>query len=91
MIILDPPYISKEFKNYLISRHISVLKNDTALQALGTEAPYYRSEDRLQVFASGQQVSACSENSIDWIMQNTKNQTLHSNIESMKNSFAFFL
>ena len=90
MIILDRPYVSEELKQYLSLTQVPVLKNDTALRCRKNSALNIVSEERfLQLYAQGRRLYTCSENSIDWIVRNIRDEKLLGCIERMKDKALF--
>lgn len=90
MFILDQPYVSEELKEYITAKKAPVLKNGTALEILDQENCHFVSEDQFtQLFSDGKRIYTCSENSLDWVIQNIEDDSLKSNIERLKNKALF--
>lgn len=90
MFILDQPYVSKELKQYIADSKRPVLKNKTALEALGQDNSNLISEDQfVRQHSEGERIYTCSENSLDWVIKNIKDDSLRTNIERMKNKSLF--
>lgn len=89
-MILDKPYVSKETKEYLELSQIGVLKNTTAeTECLGYKINLQEKEEFLSTLINGQRLYTISENSLEWIYENIKNQELIDNINIMKDKTTF--
>lgn len=89
-MILDKPYVSKETKEYLELSQIGVLKNTTAeTECLEYKINLQEKEEFLSTLINGQRLYTISENSLEWIYENIKNQELIDNINIMKDKTAF--
>ncbi len=90
MFILDQPYVSEELKQYIVATQAPVLRNQTALEVLDQENCNFVSAGQFaQLFSEGKRMYTCSENSLDWVIQNIKDDSLKSNIERLKNKALF--
>lgn len=90
MFILDQPYVSEELKQYIAATQAPVLRNQTALEVLDQEKCTFVSAGQFaQLFSEGKRMYTCSENSLDWVIQNIKDDSLKSNIERLKNKALF--
>lgn len=87
MIILDKPYVSKELTEYLFENKIPVLEN-----SLSKSFPQLNlcSEEKFSsMYQDGTRLFTLSENSLDWINTNIKDEKLKSYIKSMKDKVSF--
>lgn len=92
MFILDPPYISKELKEYIIESKTPVLVNETSKEIFNdNELDLISKEEFLNLYKKGENIYTCSENSLDWIITNIPDINMKNNIELMKNKSLFRL
>lgn len=90
MIILDPPYISKELIEYIENSTTTILKNETAEKELrNSNINLVSEEEFINLANKNSRIYTASENSLDWIIQNIDDENLHNNIETMKNKSLF--
>jgi hypothetical protein len=89
-MILDKPYVSKETKEYLEQSQIGVLKNKAAVtECQGYKINLQEKEEFLSTLNNGQKLYTISENSLEWIHENIKNQQLIDTINIMKDKTSF--
>lgn len=89
-MILDKPYVSKETKEYLEQSQIGVLKNTAALaECQGYKINLLEKDEFLSILNNGQRLYTISENSLEWIYENIKNQELIDTINIMKDKASF--
>lgn len=90
MFILDPPYISEELKEYLVQSQLPVLKNNTSVDIFkNKKINLVNKNEFLDILSKNNRFYTCSENSLDWVINNINDKNLNNYIELMKNKFLF--
>ncbi len=90
MIIIDKPYISKELKEYLNASQLPVLKSDISIKEnAGYSLNLVDESSFAELYSENTRLYTLSENSIDWIKNNIKDENLIKCIDTMKDKFKF--
>lgn len=89
MIILAPPYVSEELKDYLETTQTAVLKNDVALAAAGTRRfNFVDDAEARKRAARGERVYTTSENALEWVLKNVPDESVSRAVSAMKDKAA---
>lgn len=86
MIILDRPFLSKEMKDYIIKNRTPVLKN-AFIEEQGMRFCYDDEQFR-RLYSRGERLYTNSENALEWINRNIRDDVLLSAIALMKDKAA---
>ncbi len=88
MILLDKPFLSDEMKQYIIETQAHVLRNEFSA-AQGLPAGCYRSGAQCAAaYQAGERIYTNSENALDWLYQNIKDEELLRVLTLMKDKAA---